>query len=243
MATWRWTARPRSDRPPAMRRRQRDRGAAPGTLVETTIERLGARGDGVALLYEGPLYVPFALPGERVRARIGAPRGEGWTAKLDAVIAEAPERIAPACRHFADCGGCTLQHLAPEPYAAFKPARIAEALARRGFADPVIAPPRVSPPGSRRRASFAARRTARGCLIGFHAASSDRIVPLTECKVTAPAIVALLPALADCLARCLPVTGTADVSVTLLGRDLDVVIEAPDLPDLAGPETLASFAY
>src|SRR5258708_37837752 len=101
-----------------MRRRQRDRGPAAGTIVETTIERRGARGDGVARLYEGPLYVPFALPGERIRARLGAPRGEGWSGRLEAVLAAVPNRVAPACRHFTVCGGCALQHLAAADDAA-----------------------------------------------------------------------------------------------------------------------------
>jgi len=223
-------------------RRRRDRGPAPGTLVETTIERLGARGDGVARLYEGLLYVPFALPGERVQARLGAPRGDGWAGRLDAILAGAPDRANPACRHFTQCGGCALQHLAPADYAAFKRDLIASALARRGLAAAPIAAPLISPPGSRRRASFAARRGARGCVIGFHAAASPRIVPLAECPVTAPAIVDLLPALAACLERCLAVGDEAAVAVTRLDGDLDVAIDSAAVLELAGREALAALA-
>ncbi|MBV8167419.1 MAG: class I SAM-dependent RNA methyltransferase, partial [Alphaproteobacteria bacterium] len=154
-----------------MRRRPQHRaGPAHGTVVETTIERLGARGDGVANLYEGPLYVAGALPGERVRARIGAPRGEGWLGQLETVLTAVPERVAPACRHFGSCGGCALQHLAPADQAAFKRALITTALAHRGFVEPPVALPIASPPGSRRRVVIAARRTAAGCVVGFHAA-------------------------------------------------------------------------
>jgi 23S rRNA (uracil1939-C5)-methyltransferase len=223
-------------------RRQRARGPAPGTIVETTIERLGGRGDGVARLYEGLLYLPFALPGERVRARLGAPRGDGWAGRLDAVLAPAPNRVAPSCRHFSQCGGCTLQHVAAPDYASFKRDLIVTALARRGLAAVPVAAPLVSPPGSRRRASFAVRRTARGVTIGFHEMASPRIVPLAECPVTVDAIVALLPALASCLERCLPIDGVADVSVMASGRDLDVVIESEAALDLAARETLAALA-
>src|SRR5437868_425975 len=147
-----------------MRRRPNHRaGPAHGTVVETTIERLGARGDGVANLYEGPLYVAYALPGERVRARIGAPRGEGWVGQLDAVLTPAPARVAAICRHFGSCGGCALQHLAPVEQAAFKRAQIVTALAQRGIVDAPVAVPITSPPGSRRRVVIAARRTAGGC--------------------------------------------------------------------------------
>jgi 23S rRNA (uracil1939-C5)-methyltransferase len=223
-------------------RRRHAAGPAPGTLVETTIERLGARGDGVARLYEGPLYVPYTLPGERVRARIGAARGDGRAGTLEAVLAAAPDRAAPACRHFGACGGCALQHVPAAAAAAFKRALIVEALARRGIADPPVAATLQSPPASRRRVGLAARRTTQGCLIGFHAAATARIVALEECPVSAPAIVALLPALAACLARCLPPGGTADVLVSVLERERDVVIAAAGSPDLAAREALAEFA-
>ena len=39
---------------------------------EVEIARLGAQGDGVAEGSDGPLYVPFALPGERVRVAVAA---------------------------------------------------------------------------------------------------------------------------------------------------------------------------
>jgi 23S rRNA (uracil1939-C5)-methyltransferase len=223
-------------------RQRRERGPAPGTIVETTIERLGGRGDGVARLYEGLLYVPFALPGERVRARLGAPRGDGWAGQLDAVLAPVPSRASPACRHFTVCGGCALQHLAPADYAGFKRELIAGALARRGLTAAHLAAPLISPPGSRRRASFAARRGARGCVIGFHAAASARIVPLAECPVSAPAIVALLPALASCLERCLAVGDEATIAVTQLDGELDVAIASAAALALAGREALAALA-
>jgi len=223
-------------------RRRRDRGPAPGTIVETTIERLGTRGDGVARLYEGVLYVPFALPGERVRARLGAPRGDGWAGQLDAVLTPAPDRATPACRHFTVCGGCALQHLAPADYAGFKRDLIATALARRGLAAVHVAAPLISPPGSRRRVRFAVRRGARGCVIGFHAGASARIVALSECPVTAPAIVDLLPALAACLESCLAVGDEAVIAVTRLDGELDVAIDSAALLDLAGREALAALA-
>jgi 23S rRNA (uracil1939-C5)-methyltransferase len=67
-------------------------------------------------------------------------------------------------------------------------------------------------------------------------------VPLAECPVARPAIVALLPALAACLTRCLPVDGAADVRVTVLDGALDVAIDSPTVPGLAAREALAAMA-
>ena len=47
-------------------------------IVELAIERIGARGDGVAQYRGEPVFVPFTVPGDRIRARLGARRHGGW---------------------------------------------------------------------------------------------------------------------------------------------------------------------
>lgn len=85
-----------------------------------TIARLGAQGDGIADTPAGPVYVPFALPGERVEVA-----REGDRARLLSVEESSADRIEPACRHFGTCGGCSLQHLAPGPYLEWKRQKLA----------------------------------------------------------------------------------------------------------------------
>jgi tRNA/tmRNA/rRNA uracil-C5-methylase (TrmA/RlmC/RlmD family) len=43
-------------------------------VAELEVERIGARGDGIARWRGQPVYLPFTLPGERVRARLGLRR-------------------------------------------------------------------------------------------------------------------------------------------------------------------------
>ena len=106
---------------------------------ETTIESMGAGGDGIA---PGPFFIPFTLPGERVRAQATAKD----KAKLEAVLAPSPDRVPPPCAHFGACGGCALQHWSTPAYAAWKRARLAEALSRAGYAAPVLAEGFTTPP-------------------------------------------------------------------------------------------------
>src|ERR1700730_8046623 len=61
-------------------------------IVELAIERIGARGDGVAQYRGEPVFVLFTVPA------IASAPGSG--------------RAAPRCRRFGTCGGCALQHLA-----------------------------------------------------------------------------------------------------------------------------------
>ncbi|TNB47835.1 class I SAM-dependent RNA methyltransferase [Martelella lutilitoris] len=159
------------------------------------IERLGSQGDGIAAHAQGPVFIPFTLPGEKVKVA-----REKSKAVMLSLLEAAPERIAPACRHFGPdgengtCGGCSLQHLERSAYDAFKRRVVIDALSAHGIDCPV-APLVTSGPGERRRASFAGRRTENGILLGFSSPESHHIVAIEECPVLSPALLARLPAL------------------------------------------------
>ncbi len=57
------------------------------------------------------VFVPFGLPGERVRVRLVEERRGFARGELVEVLQPAPERIAPRCKHFGVCGGCHYQHM------------------------------------------------------------------------------------------------------------------------------------
>jgi 23S rRNA (uracil1939-C5)-methyltransferase len=187
-----------------------------------TIDKLGAQGDGVASSLDGPVYVPFTLPGETVA--IARVKNQGT---LMSVTSPSPERQDPKCRHFGPhgangaCGGCSLQHYAGAPYRAFKRQLVVNALRSKGLAPPVdelVA----SHPGERRRVVFAARRTEKDILIGFNQAESHHIVAIEECPIAARAIVVHLPAIKS-VAKALSVNADAfrlTVTETLSGLDL-----------------------
>jgi hypothetical protein len=66
-----------------------------GELVELVVDRLGARGDGVAEHEGAPVFLPYAAPGDRVRARLGAPRAGGREGRVVELIASGPGAPIP----------------------------------------------------------------------------------------------------------------------------------------------------
>jgi 23S rRNA (uracil1939-C5)-methyltransferase len=186
-------------------------------LRDLVIGRVGAQGDGVA---EGPVYVPFTLPGERVRARIQAGRGD-----LVEVLAPSPERQAPPCPHFSACGGCALQHWAEPGYLGFKAGLIREALAREGLETEILAPI-ACPPASRRRLALHARPGGKdGARLGYKARGSWTLVEIEACPIADPRIVAAFPALRRLAAAVLEhprSAPTLHVTWTDTGLDIDV---------------------
>ena len=184
-----------------------------------TVAKLGAQGDGIADTPQGPVFVPFALPGERVNVALGEKKAD-----LVSVLEASPLRVEPPCRHFGECGGCAMQHLEEEAYRDWKRGLLVAALGAKGI-DAEIAPLVSCPPHSRRRAAFTARRTEKGVLLGFNAALSHRIVDIGECPVLVPRLVAALPLLRR-LAGLIARTGDAfRLSVTQTDSGLDVAAQ------------------
>lgn len=106
------------------------------------------------------------------------------------------------CAHFGTCGGCAHQNVPDTDYRALKRAIVLDALSRHGIETEVDGIVEV-PPGTRRRATLKAKRTAEGVQLGFHAARTHSIVDLRQCLVLTPGLTALLPGLREMLATTL----------------------------------------
>ena len=179
------------------------------------VTRLGHHGDGIA---DGPLFAPLTLPGEIVS---GQPVGK----KLEdiRIVEPSADRVSPPCRHFKSCGGCQLQHASDRFLENWKQEVVKTALASNGLEADFL-PIAVSPPRSRRRATFAARRTKKGAMAGFHARASDTLVDIPDCQLLHPDLMAGLP-----VAKALAQIGASrkhsiSVATTLSESGLDICV-------------------
>ncbi|PKN07806.1 MAG: 23S rRNA (uracil(1939)-C(5))-methyltransferase RlmD [Deltaproteobacteria bacterium HGW-Deltaproteobacteria-8] len=139
-------------------------GASPlvGKLVDLDIDALALGGAGVGRMPETiegvedftgagmAVFVAGALPGSRVRARLTQVHRRHAEGIVAEVLTPSPEAVTPFCQHFGLCGGCSLQHLAPESQLAWKQRQILEALSRIGKVEPKTVLPPVAAPMSQR---------------------------------------------------------------------------------------------
>ncbi|TWF57244.1 class I SAM-dependent RNA methyltransferase [Neorhizobium alkalisoli] len=190
------------------------------STVTVTINRLGAQGHGIANGEHGPVYVPFALPGETFAI---ARNGDHGTVISTSNLS--PDRIEPVCRHFGPdsdaCGGCSLQHLAAKPYNDFKRELVVDALKSKGLT-PEVLETVTCEPGQRRRVVFSAKQTEKEFLLGFNRAETNHIISITECPIASPGIVARLDAV-RAIGRALAIgseTFRIAVMETLSGLDI-----------------------
>jgi 23S rRNA (uracil1939-C5)-methyltransferase len=191
------------------------------TAREVEIFALGHQGDGETA--EG-LYVPYTLPGDRVRAEFDGIRG-----KLVEVLTPGPSRVVAPCRHFGTCGGCALQHLSADFYRQWKVEQIRSALAQRGIAGYEMKPLLSVAPRSRRRATLAAKQTRDGVVLGFHERGSNFIVDVAECHVIDPRLEALIPRLRAALAAELPRSGQCEIGLMLTDTGIDMTLGLPGI--------------
>src|SRR5438045_9672153 len=76
---------------------------------EVTVEKLVYGGDGLARLDGRVVFMPFVLPGERVRAKSEQEKKGLVRAGVVKVLDAAPERVPAPCPYFGRCGGCDYQ--------------------------------------------------------------------------------------------------------------------------------------
>lgn len=160
-------------------------------VEEVLLHGFSHRGEAVGRLSDGKaVFVPLAIPGERVRVRTTEERSKWARAEVVEVLEASPDRVEPACGHFSECGGCALQHIAtPRRLALLRQVLVDQLERFGGVVDPPVADIRTAGEwGYRTSARFALDADQR---LGFRAARSHRVVPIATCPLLHPRAQAL----------------------------------------------------
>lgn len=207
--------------------------------VELVTTAMGGQGDAIAEWQGKRVFVPFALPGERVRASLRLAAGGDLAATDVEILEPSPDRVGVACEI---CGGCALQHWAEPAYRGWKIDLVRQALGHRGLALTDRVEAVFVPRGTRRRAEFAAAKRGGEVQLGFHACGSNAIVDRHECPILVPALRALMKPLRSAVGQVLQAGQSADILATETLTGIDLLITADDAPNAAGRATMARFA-
>lgn len=171
----------------------------PGPL-DIEIESLGYQGEGVGRLEDGRVvFVPFALGGERVRARLVQQKKSHATARLVEVLRPSPDRVAPPCPVFGRCGGCASQHMGYTAELAFKREAVANNLQKIARLDTPVPPVAGmnSPWRYRNKTTWQIHQQDGQPQAGFFAAGSHQLVRTDDCLIAHPASARARHALLD----------------------------------------------
>ena len=96
------------------------------------VESLAFGGKGVIRSEGLVVFVPFTVPGERVRVRVVKEHKRFAEGELIDVLQPSSERVPAPCQYFGRCGGCQLQHIAYKEQLRQKQNFVSDALQRIG---------------------------------------------------------------------------------------------------------------
>lgn len=203
------------------------------------VESLDHGGRGVARVNGKVTFIDGALPGEAVEIEVLRRKPRFDLASARRIAASSSMRVAPRCRYFGHCGGCTLQHLEPRAQVAVKQRVLEDSLLHIGRVRPetMLAPIHGPAWGYRHRARLAVHLAAakRGVLVGFHERRTHSVADMDCCEVLPPRISALIGPLRALLARLELAARVPQVEVCV-GEGLDVlalrVLDPPGERDL-----------
>jgi len=159
----------------------------PSDPLHLEIHDVAFGGKGVAR-HDGKVYfVPFTVPGEKITARVLRQKKNFGEAELVAVETPSPDRVAPPCRYFGVCGGCSYQHIAYPRQLEIKAAQVEQTLRRVGRLENVPMRPIVGAPqplAYRNRI----RVHSEGGVTGFFVHDARVIVDIDKCELAVPEV-------------------------------------------------------
>jgi 23S rRNA (uracil1939-C5)-methyltransferase len=158
-----------------------------GDVVELEITDISESGEGVGRVDDRVVFVPDAVTGDRITARLTNVKRQYAHGKLLDVLTASPHRVRPSCIVADKCGGCQLQHIDYDYQLTAKENQVIQALKRiGGFAEPPVAPI-VGAQGNfayRNKVTYPLGMSESGTIkAGYYRKGTHQIVNLNQCPV------------------------------------------------------------
>ena len=162
---------------------------ATGEIIQLRIDSLNHDGEGVGRISSYAVFIPGALPGELVQAKVISLQKNYCRALIESVIQTSPERLEPVCDQYTACGGCQLLHLAYGEQLRLKQKIVEDALLRIGGLRVPVRPTigMEEPWRYRNKAQVPVAVQNGEIFAGFYEKRSHNIVDLQRCHLQHPA--------------------------------------------------------
>lgn len=176
-----------------------------GDVLEGVVFDFASGGEGVMKIDRFPVFVPFAIKGEMVRAKVTFVKKDCAFGELVEVVIPSEDRVKPVCPYFGRCGGCDLQHMSAEYQLLLKRYTVQNALQKIAGAHADVPIPIAGKALAYRNkfaAPFAYNQKSGRVSLGFFERRSHKVVPVKWCPVCGEWSGDLIGALTDWANEC-----------------------------------------
>ncbi|WP_186578437.1 23S rRNA (uracil(1939)-C(5))-methyltransferase RlmD [Aquibacillus kalidii] len=157
--------------------------------IELTFEDITHDGDGVGKINGYPLFVPYALPGERAKVKVIKVKKNFGFGKLLDIDEISPERVEPPCDVYVQCGGCQLQHMSYKMQLEMKRNQVENTLRKIGHIENIPVHPTIGmddPWRYRNKVQIPVAKKHGELITGFYKKRSHEVIEgMDRCVITA----------------------------------------------------------
>ena len=145
----------------------------------------GSEGEGIVKMDGMTIFLPFAIPGEKVRFKVLKVNKNIAFARIEEVLTPAEERVRAKCPVFQKCGGCQLMHVDYNRQLVIKSELISNTIKKIAHVQTAPIKTVASCPEFyyRNKLQLPIRDTKDGVKIGFFALNSHRVVDIDNCII------------------------------------------------------------
>ncbi|SFJ45726.1 23S rRNA (uracil(1939)-C(5))-methyltransferase RlmD [Thermoflavimicrobium dichotomicum] len=157
-----------------------------GQVIEYEVTGIAHNGAGVGKWDGFTVFVPFAVPGEKVRARIVQVKKNYALAQLMDILDSHPDRIDPLCPIYMECGGCQIQHVSYQRQLELKRQQVVDSFERIGGLKGVVIHPvlGMDEPWRYRNKVQVPFGWQKGKMVaGFYASGTHEIIDMEQCLI------------------------------------------------------------
>ncbi len=169
-----------------------------GQQYELNIDGISSEGQGIGRYSGIAVFVPLALPGERVLARVKRIKKNYAEAELMHILSVSPYRERPACEVFGRCGACSLMHMCYETQLEVKRMLVRDALERIGGFKNISVNPTMGmdkPLRYRNKAVFPFGNVQGKVVFGCYERKSHRLVETQDCLLQSETAIGVMKAI------------------------------------------------
>lgn len=155
-------------------------------VIEARVVGQGMSGEGIIRAEGFPLFLPWGLPGELVRAKVVKVSKNHGFARLEEILEPSKDRQMPPCPYFGRCGGCDIQHQTYESQLHFKTDRVRDCFTRIGGFKDIDVLPAIGmehPWSYRNKVQMPIGRENGEIRVGFYKGRSHEIIDIRQCLI------------------------------------------------------------